>query len=133
MYLKQMSMYHVERILKLLLIPLLLATLPTVAHAYRAYDDHAALTSVSVADLPREARTTYQLIKQGGPFPYPRDGVTFGNYERRLPAKARGYYHEYTVKTPGAHNRGARRIVCGQPADCYYSDDHYETFKRIRE
>jgi ribonuclease T1 len=136
MYLKRMSMYYVERTVKLLLIPvaiLLLAAMPAAADARRAADDHAAHASVSLSDLPGEARTTYQLIRQGGPFPYKRDGVVFGNYERRLPAKPRGYYHEYTVKTPGVRHRGARRIVCGQPVECYYSDDHYETFKRIRE
>lgn len=136
MYLKRMSMYYVERTVKLLLIPfaiLLLAAMPATADARRASDDLAAQASVSLSDLPGEARTTYQLIKQGGPFPYRRDGVVFGNYERRLPAKPRGYYHEYTVKTPGVRHRGARRIVCGQPVECYYSDDHYETFKRIRE
>jgi ribonuclease T1 len=136
MYLKRMSMYCVEHTLRLLLLPLgllLLAAMPAVADGYRSYNDHATPASVSLDDLPREARATYQLIKQGGPFPYPRDGVVFGNFERRLPAKARGYYHEYTVRTPGVRHRGARRIVCGQPVECYYSDDHYETFKRIRE
>ena len=91
------------------------------------------IQSVSLAEIPPEANTTLKLIKQGGPFPYPRDGVVFGNFEKRLPKKQRGYYHEYTVKTPGVRSRGARRIVCGQPSECYYSDDHYETFKRIRE
>lgn len=93
----------------------------------------AAPASVSIAELPPEAHTTLQLIKQGGPFPYPRDGVVFGNFEKRLPQQSRGYYHEYTVKTPGVHNRGARRIVCGVVAECYYSGDHYQTFQRIKE
>jgi ribonuclease T1 len=83
--------------------------------------------------LPVEARDTFHLIKQGGPFPYPRDGVVFGNREHQLPQQSRGYYHEYTVKTPGAHNRGARRIVCGVVPECYYTDDHYQSFKRIKE
>jgi len=83
------------------------------------------------AGLPPEARKTLRLIGQGGPFPYERDGVVFGNYERRLPERPRGYYHEYTVKTPGERGRGARRIVCGPPPECYYSDDHYQTFQRI--
>lgn len=95
-------------------------------------NDHA-IAEITLAGLPPEAITTLKLIKQGGPFPYPRDGVVFGNYEKRLPKKQRGYYHEYTVKTPGARNRGARRIVCGQVAECYYTADHYETFKLIRE
>ncbi|MET0204126.1 MAG: ribonuclease domain-containing protein, partial [Casimicrobiaceae bacterium] len=76
-------------------------------------------------------------IKAGGPFRYDRDGVIFGNREHRLPERKRGYYHEYTVPTPGAKNRGARRIVCGgvktAPDACYYTGDHYETFARIRE
>ncbi len=101
----------------------LLLCLPLVAQA----------SSVSMAELPLEARTTLRLIQQGGPFPYLRDGVAFGSYERRLPQQPRGYYHEYTVKTPGLRNRGARRIVCGVPVECYYSDDHYRTFRHIKE
>jgi ribonuclease T1 len=94
---------------------------------------------VAIADLPREARDTLVLIKRGGPFPYRKDGATFGNFERRLPQRARGYYREYTVPTPGARDRGARRIVAGAGADArtsgeyYYTDDHYRTFRRIRE
>jgi ribonuclease T1 len=103
------------------------------AEARRAPD---ALTPIAAADLPREARVTLDRIHDKGAFPYDRDGVTFGNYEGMLPAKPRGYYHEYTVKTPGSRNRGARRIVCGGDkgtiADCYYSDDHYQSFKSIR-
>ena len=93
--------------------------------------------TVAIADLPREAQTTLALIKQGGPFPYPKDGVVFGNYESRLPKQKRGYYHEYTVPTPGARNRGIRRIIAGgNPAssgEYYYTNDHYESFRRIRE
>jgi len=88
---------------------------------------------IKIQSLPLEARETLRLIRQGGPFPYQRDGVVFGNYEKRLPKKQRGYYHEYTVKTPGVRNRGARRIVCGPPVECYYTDDHYQSFKLIRE
>lgn len=87
--------------------------------------------------LPREAREVLAQIHAGGPFRYERDGVTFGNRERLLPAKPRGYYHEYTVPTPGARNRGARRIVCGgpktAPSACWYTADHYQSFARIRE
>jgi ribonuclease T1 len=117
------------------LLGLLLLCLPFTAHArdYRTHADSTAPSLISVAELPPEARTTLQLIKQGGPFPYPRDGVVFGNFEKRLPRQTRGYYHEYTVKTPGVRNRGARRIVCGRVPECYYSDDHYQTFRRIRE
>ena len=96
-----------------------------------------ATRPIAVADLPREARVTLGLIRAGGPFPYERDGVRFGNRERLLPGKARDYYREYTVRTPGARHRGARRIVCGGPARtpdaCYYSDDHYRSFLRIDE
>jgi guanyl-specific ribonuclease Sa len=85
------------------------------------------------ADLPAEVQDTLRLIAAGGPFPYERDGLVFGNFERRLPAQPRGYYHEYTVPTPGASNRGARRIITGgQPPDQFwYTGDHYETFRRI--
>ncbi|WP_420476620.1 ribonuclease [Noviherbaspirillum sp. ST9] len=92
---------------------------------------------VAARDLPKEAQQTLVLIKQGGPFPYPKDGSVFGNYEGVLPKQKRGYYHEFTVKTPGARNRGARRIVSGgDPAtsgEHYYTDDHYATFRRIKE
>lgn len=93
-------------------------------------------SEVALAALPPEARQTDKLIRAGGPFPYSKDGTVFGNRERLLPRKARGYWREYTVKTPGAHNRGARRIVCGgeQPATpdaCYYTADHYASFQRI--
>jgi len=95
------------------------------------------LPEVALRELPKEAQEVYALIFKGGPFRYDRDGVGFGNRERLLPAKPRGYYHEYTVRTPGASGRGARRVVCGGPARapdvCYYSDDHYQSFKRIRE
>jgi ribonuclease T1 len=96
-----------------------------------------ALPEVTLADLPKEARETLERIRAGGPFPYERDGVRFGNRERILPARPRDYYREYTVKTPGAKTRGARRIVCGGaksvPDACYYTHDHYQSFARIRE
>ena len=96
-----------------------------------------APADVGVGALPKEAREVLVLIKSGGPFPYERDGVVFGNREGNLPAKARGYYHEYTVPTPGLKSRGAQRIVCGGPlrvpTSCYYTSDHYRTFARIRE
>ncbi|HEX3381146.1 MAG TPA: ribonuclease [Paraburkholderia sp.] len=93
--------------------------------------------TVALAQLPGEAVNTLNLIAAGGPYPYQKDGVVFGNFERVLPAHRRGYYHEYTVPTPHARNRGARRIVCGGPLqrtdNCYYSDDHYTSFNRIVE
>jgi ribonuclease T1 len=89
--------------------------------------------TIAAAELPKEARETLALIRAGGPFPYKKDGTTFGNFERRLPVHGRGYYKEYTVKTPGAKDRGARRIVAGANAELYYTDDHYNSFKRIKE
>ena len=83
--------------------------------------------------LPPQARETLALIKAGGPFPYARDGTVFRNREGLLPARARGYYREYTVRTPGARDRGARRIVAGRGGEYYYTHDHYRSFRRIRE
>jgi len=83
--------------------------------------------------LPKEARETIALIKKGGPFPYQRDGVAFGNREKILPPRSRGWYREYTVRTPGERTRGARRIVAGRDGTLYYTDDHYRSFKRILE
>lgn len=95
------------------------------------------IDSIAVANLPSEARATLDLIKRGGPFPYSKDGTVFGNREGLLPSKPRGYYTEYTVKTPGAKDRGARRIVAGgdpkQSGEYYYTGDHYRSFMRIRE
>lgn len=93
-------------------------------------------TVVARSELPREALATERAIRTGGPFPYTKDGAVFGNRERLLPARPRGYWREYTVDTPGARNRGARRIVCGgepptAPESCYYTDDHYTSFRRI--
>jgi ribonuclease T1 len=92
--------------------------------------------TVALAALPIEAQQTQALIQKGGPFPYRKDGSTFGNRERLLPAKPRGFYKEYTVKTAGSPDRGARRIVCGgsrqtQPEACFYTADHYASFRRI--
>jgi ribonuclease T1 len=91
---------------------------------------------VALAELPAQAQQTERLIRSGGPFPYAKDGTVFGNRERLLPGQARGYYREYTVRTPGLGHRGARRIVCGgrqptQPDACYYTEDHYASFRRI--
>lgn len=96
------------------------------------------IPEVALASLPGEARHTAQLIRRGGPFPYAKDGSVFGNREWLLPARPRGHYREYTVPTPGARNRGARRIVCGgpqprEPEVCYYTADHYASFARIAQ
>ena len=120
----------------LAVIALAASTLVGVSAAEARRESVAALPPIAAAELPKEARITLARIRDNGPFPYERDGVAFGNREGMLPPKARGYYHEYTVKTPGSRSRGARRIVCGgEPAtlaECYYSDDHYQSFKSIR-
>ncbi|GAB2742046.1 guanyl-specific ribonuclease [Sinomonas soli] len=91
------------------------------------------LAEVKASQLPREGRDTLARIARGGPYPYSRDGVVYSNFEKILPAKPSGYYHEYTVTTPGSSDRGARRIVAGQQGDSYYTDDHYASFRFIRE
>lgn len=91
--------------------------------------------SIALSQLPPQGHETYQRIRRGGPFAFEKDGVVFGNRERLLPTSKRGYYREYTVKTPGSRDRGARRIVCGGPSTepdvCYYSIDHYASFRKI--
>lgn len=96
----------------------------------------AATETVAVAQLPPQGRSMLTLIYQGGPFTHEKDGVMFGNRERLLPANVRTYYREYTVRTPGERSRGARRIVCGGfkaavPDACFYTDDHYASFRKI--
>ena len=93
----------------------------------------ALAQDIPAAELPKEARDTLALIRGGGPFPYPQDGRTFQNREKLLPQRSRGYYREYTVKTPGARDRGARRIVSGNGGEFYYTADHYRSFQRIIE
>ena len=115
---------------------LLLCSLLALLGAPQASAQRESLSradTVSLAQLPAEARRTVALIRAGGPFPYSRDGIVFGNREAQLPKQRRGYYHEYTVPTPGARNRGARRIIAGERGELYYTDDHYQTFRRIRE
>lgn len=108
---------------------------PSVAQA-RERADLAPADTISSAQLPPQGRSMMGLIYQGGPFRHEKDGVVFGNRERLLPARDRGYYREYTVRTPGERSRGARRIICGglspaAPDVCYYSSDHYASFRRI--
>jgi ribonuclease T1 len=114
-----------------------LLALCVAAGSLHAREYAAERSQIDVAKLPAEARVVLDRVRAGGPFPYERDGVTFGNRERLLPDRQRGYYHEYTVTTPGVRTRGARRIVCGGPRKapevCYYTDDHYASFRRIRE
>ena len=98
------------------------------------------IADIALAELPPQAQQTLALIRRGGPFPYRKDGTVFGNRERLLPMRPRGYYTEYTVPTPGSRDRGARRIVAGKGAtgdpatggEYYYTDDHYRSFRRIR-
>jgi ribonuclease T1 len=118
-----------------LLAVAMLAAMPAQAKG-PAPDAAAVAASIALADLPKQGRETYALILAGGPFPYEKDGTVFGNRERLLPAQKRGFYREYTVKTPYARTRGAKRIVCGgrepvKPEVCYYTEDHYASFKRI--
>ncbi|MER7517443.1 ribonuclease domain-containing protein [Streptomyces sp. NPDC126499] len=91
----------------------------------------SGLPTVRERDLPPEARETLALIRSGGPFPYARDGAVFSNFERILPRRERGYYREYTVRTPGERDRGARRIVTGRSGETYYTDDHYQSFREV--
>jgi ribonuclease T1 len=107
-----------------------------IAFAAPAQQDfNASGASISEQELPAQGVETYRNIRKGGPFPYGKDGVVFGNRERLLPPQKRGYYREYTVRTPGERDRGARRIVCGGPATmpqaCYYTADHYASFRKI--
>lgn len=103
----------------------------------QAREPAPSVGTVNLADLPREAHQTLALIKAGGPFPYDKDGTRFQNREKRLPAQPAGYYTEYTVRTPGEKTRGARRIVAGgdprTSGEYYYTDDHYDSFRRIVE
>lgn len=120
---------------------LALALAPVVAAARNTQPEAPvgqAAAVVALTELPRQAQETHRLIRQGGPFPYEKDGTVFFNRERLLPQESRGYYREYTVRTPGVRHRGARRIVCGGrvptvPDSCYYTDDHYASFRRIVE
>jgi ribonuclease T1 len=102
----------------------------------RSFLSEEALATVSVTELPKQGQQVYALIAQGGPFDHDKDGVVFGNREQQLPKHKRGYYREYTVKTSGVRNRGAKRIVCGglqvqSPDACYYTEDHYSSFRKI--
>jgi ribonuclease T1 len=102
----------------------------------KGFSREETLATVSVSELPRQGQQVYALISQGGPFAYDKDGVVFGNREQQLPKHKRGYYREYTVKTSGVRHRGAKRIVCGglqvqAPDVCYYTEDHYSSFRKI--
>ena len=136
------------RALKGISTALLAATLlvaggsPSLAEARGSHPAETSFSgdTIAVAQLPPEGRRTLAAIQAGGPFPYAKDGAVFGNFEKQLPQRPRGYYREYTVDTPFARNRGPRRIVAGegpardvrQSGEYYYSDDHYRSFRQIR-
>ncbi|ACD19067.1 ribonuclease [Paraburkholderia phytofirmans] len=113
------------------------ASAPPAASASAPAVASGALGTVTKTQLPAEATETLRLIKAGGPFPFSEDGVVFRNSAALLQQHPRGYYHTYTVRTPGSTDRGQRRIICGGPrrqtGDCYYTDDYYVSFKRIAE
>lgn len=119
-----------------LLMTACVVSLWSLAGTTWARDVGTNLSVVSLKQVPPEARQTHLLIYSGGPFPFRKDGIVFGNRERLLPGHARGFYREYTVRSPGVRDRGARRIVCGgmqrqSPESCFYSADHYASFSRI--
>jgi ribonuclease T1 len=128
--------WQVARMVGLLVLTTSLSGLiPSVVQA-KGPDSPASVGTIAAAQLPPQGRDMMTLIYQGGPFRHDKDGVVFGNRERLLPANRRGYYREYTVRTPNERSRGARRIVCGglkptAPDACYYTDDHYASFRRI--
>ncbi len=109
----------------------LLAGLIGIVFAFSAFG--LSPGEVRFSNLPPEAQSTIALIRKGGPFLHERDGAVFSNREKLLPARERGWYREYTVRTPGERTRGARRIVAGRDGRLYYTDDHYQSFKRILE
>ena len=107
---------------------------PAAARRNQRLQPHSVLAGdMRMAELPAEARTTLELIRKGGPYPYAKDGAVFANREAALPKEKRGYYREYTVKTPHVRTRGARRIIWGAGGEYYYTDDHYNHFWRIKE
>ncbi|MEQ1534271.1 MAG: ribonuclease [Burkholderiaceae bacterium] len=128
-----------KRSVKLSLLSMVVVTFVagiSVSAQARSFFTDDTLTTVSVTELPKQGQQVYALISQGGPFAYDKDGVVFGNREQQLPKHKRGYYREYTVKTSGVRNRGAKRIVCGglqvqSPDVCYYTEDHYSSFRKI--
>jgi ribonuclease T1 len=115
---------------------LLLGLAVSTLSAKETVSRETALSAVSLGSLPVEVRSTELLVRSGGPFPYSKDGIVFGNRERLLPSRPRGYYREYTVRTQGSRDRGARRLVCGgalprSPDACFYTDDHYASFRQV--
>lgn len=126
---------HLRKAGVLCVVGVAFVLVPVAGHARKSPSTDGSMASIALAELPPQGRTTYALIHSGGPFAHDKDGSVFGNRERILPAHPRGYYREYTVRTPGARDRGARRIVCGGkprlPDACYYTGDHYASFRKI--
>jgi len=131
--------WGVKRVLGLVVAVALTGTLSTLlvqARAPAPSSSDTSTTSVTLSGLPPQGRQVMEQIREGGPFRYEKDGTVFGNRERLLPSQKRGFYREYTVPTPGLKHRGARRIVCGGqkpqvPDACYYTEDHYSSFRLI--
>lgn len=115
-----------------LLLASLFGTLTEASSRFPAEPSSRTISVIQIRDLPPEAQQTLALIRRGGPYPYRRDGIVFQNRERRLPPQASGYYHEFTVPTPGERDRGPRRIISGNPDEYYYTADHYRSFSRIQ-
>jgi ribonuclease T1 len=116
-----------------LALALAIAAAAPATLAQRGPPPEPPVGDVARGDLPAEAIATLGLIAKNGPYPYAKDGAVFGNREGHLPKQKRGYYHEYTVKTPGSRTRGTRRIIRGGGGELFYTDDHYNSFRRIRE
>lgn len=126
---------HTLRSLLVLFVFLLTSFFGTATEASPRFSGEPSartIPTILIRDLPPEARQTLALIRRGGPFPYRRDGIVFQNRERRLPPQVSGYYHEFTVPTPGERDRGPRRIISGSPDEYYYTADHYRSFSRIQ-
>jgi len=115
-----------------LLALLALVVLLGVGYAIKAADSGSAHPkTVAASALPAQARQTIALVEAGGPYPYSQDGVVYQNREHQLPSEPSGYYHEYTVRTPGSPDRGARRIILANNGTYYYTGDHYKSFSRV--
>jgi ribonuclease T1 len=128
-----LPLVRLRLLLSMLLLPVMMAGLVTAGCSYIASPSDEGGSILKGSSLPHEALETLKLIQNDGPYPYKQDGTVFSNREGLLPQKANGYYREYTVKTPGASDRGARRIVKGKAGELYYTDDHYASFRRIVE
>lgn len=114
-----------------LLALIAIIALLVIGYVVKEADSGGSIKTVAASSLPSQARQTIKEIQSGGPYPYEQDGAVFGNREHLLPKEPTGYYHEYTVPTPGADTRGARRIITGKNGEFYYTSDHYKSFQRV--